>query len=97
MIDKVRGNELMDAYGSLLTRRQQEILYLYFEEDFSYYEISEDLDISRAAVMDAVHKGCKQFEKFEENIGYIKKRHQILALCEEYKDEKVTTKIKEIV
>ena len=55
-MNKVYYNELYDIYGSLLTKRQQEILQLYFQEDFSYAEIREELSISRAAVLDAVHK-----------------------------------------
>ena len=42
-MNKVYYNELYDIYGSLLTKRQQEILQLYFQEDFSYAEISEEL------------------------------------------------------
>ena len=39
------ANELLDVYGPLLTKHQQEILDYYYAEDFSYAEISEELDI----------------------------------------------------
>ena len=52
-LDKnLRMNELLDAYKTLLTTKQQEILKLYYEEDFSLSEIGEILKISRAAVSD---------------------------------------------
>ena len=47
MISKLDANDLLDVYGDLLTKRQREILSLYYEEDFSYTEISEELEISR--------------------------------------------------
>lgn len=43
MISKLDANDLLDVYGGLLTQRQREILGLYYEEDFSYTEISEEL------------------------------------------------------
>ena len=52
MISKLDANDLLDVYGELLTERQREILSLYYEEDFSYTEISEELEISREAAMD---------------------------------------------
>lgn len=81
MIDKIEGNELLDAYGGLLTVRQQEIMHLYYEEDFSYTEISEELHISRAAIMDTVHRAAAQLEKFENVVHYVSKKKQILKLC----------------
>ncbi len=45
MISKLDANDLFDVYGDLLTKRQREILSLYYEEDFSYTEISEELEI----------------------------------------------------
>ena len=36
MISKLDANDLLDVYGDLLTKRQREILSLYYEEDFSY-------------------------------------------------------------
>ena len=60
MISKLDANDLFDVYGDLLTKRQREILSLYYEEDFSYTEISEELEISRTAAMDSVHRATKQ-------------------------------------
>lgn len=81
MFNKIDGNELLDVYGPLLTKRQQEIMELYYAEDFSYGEISETLHISRAAIMDAVHRANAQLEKYESVVGYIAKKKEILNLC----------------
>lgn len=68
MISKLDANDLFDVYGDLLTKRQREILSLYYEEDFSYTEISEELEISRAAAMDSVHRATKLLENMKQRL-----------------------------
>lgn len=85
-MNKIYVNELYDIYGELLTKRQQEILQLYCQDDFSYTEISEELDISRAAVLDAVHKGVSALEKYENVVHYIKNRNQVFEICKDNKE-----------
>ena len=96
-MNKIEANELLDVYGELLTSRQQEILDLYYREDLSYFEISEELIISRAAVSDTVRKALKQLEKFEEVVGFIKKREKIIELCQKIDDDTFRNKILEIL
>lgn len=57
MISHLEANDLFDLYSLLLSPRQQEVLSLYFREDFSLSEIRENLGISKAAVYDALQKG----------------------------------------
>ena len=94
MLDHFIVNELYDVYGSLLTKRQQEILQLYCQEDLSYSEISEELNISRSAVLGAVHKSIHKLEKYESVVQYVSKRKQLMELTE--KDKELSEKIKEI-
>lgn len=82
MLNKVEGNELFDIYGDLLTKRQQEVLLLYYQEDFSYFEIAENFDISRSAVQDMVSRATNLLEKYELVIGYNRKRKDIMALLD---------------
>ena len=94
-MDKVYINELYDIYGSLLTKRQQEILQLYFQEDLSYTEISEELSISRAAVLDAVHKGSNALLKYEKSIQYLANRNRVYELVKN--DRVLLEKIQDIL
>ena len=94
MLNHIEANELFDVYGELLTSRQQEILDLYYREDLSYTEISEELGISRAAVQDSVRKSIKQLEKYESVIQYIHKSKQILQLIEK---EELRKKVEELL
>lgn len=95
MLSHVEANELLDVYGDLLTQRKKEILELYFQEDLSYTEISEELSISRAAAQDSVRKSIKQLQKYESVIQYISKKKQVLSLVE--KDNKLQSQIEEIL
>ena len=62
---------LLDFYGALLSPRQQQILDLYYEENYSLQEIAEELEISRQAVHDAAKKAEKALREFEEKLGLI--------------------------
>ena len=83
-MDHIQANELMDLYGSLLTGRQLEILKLYYQEDFSLSEIQEELEISKAAVSDALRKGVRAMEKYEDLLHLAEKNRQITRLAAKY-------------
>lgn len=56
---------LNEIYGYLLTPHQREIIVQYFDYDLSLQEISENLDISRQAVLDAIKKGSELLKNYE--------------------------------
>ncbi|HIW17580.1 MAG TPA: sigma-70 family RNA polymerase sigma factor [Candidatus Faecalicoccus intestinipullorum] len=88
-MNRLETNVLFDIYGQLLTERQREICSLYYEEDFSYSEIAEELSISRAAVQDSLKKSLNQLQKYESVIHYIEKRKKIIELLEQLNDDKI--------
>ena len=47
---------LFDIYKELLTAKQQEYFTLHYFEDFSFSEISEELNVSRNAPFDQIKK-----------------------------------------
>ena len=47
-------NDLFNLYKELLTTKEKEIFALYYEENYSMGEISENLNISRSAVGNTV-------------------------------------------
>lgn len=74
MFDKIlQINLLFDFYGQLLTERQQDILQLYYIDDLSLGEISEQLLISRQAVYDTMKRAEKLLFDYEEKLGLITK------------------------
>lgn len=56
---------LYDIYGSLLTKRQQEILEAHYYEDLSLSEIGENLGISKQAVSDQLKRATEKMEEWE--------------------------------
>ena len=89
MLSHIEANELLDVYGELLTSRQLEILELYYREDLSYSEISEELKISRAAIQDSVRKSINQLKKYESVVQYIEKRNKVFECLEQGQIERI--------
>ena len=64
---------LYDFYGELLSRRQQEVMNLYHEENLSLSEIADEFGISRAGVHDSLKKAEKALLAYEDKLGLVKK------------------------
>ena len=79
-------NEYLDWYRELLTEKQQDICDLYFEEDFSLSEISENYDISRAAVLDTIKRSKKLLEDYEKKLHLIEKYHARRKIYDKIKE-----------
>ena len=61
MLDKLnRINLLYDIYGSLLTTRQQEVLRLYFSDNYSLGEIAAEYGVSRQAIHCLLYTSSKR-------------------------------------
>lgn len=72
MIDKItQASLLYDFYGQLLTRRKQQVMELYHEENLSLAEIAEEFGISRAAVHDSLKSAEKALAEYEEKLGLV--------------------------
>jgi predicted DNA-binding protein YlxM (UPF0122 family) len=67
---------LYDFYGTLLTKRQQEVFDLYHEENFSLSEISGSIGVSRQAVHISLNKARRELEEYEEKLGLIAKHKE---------------------
>jgi len=68
-----RAGMLTDIYGSLLTKKQLDILRLYFFEDCSLFEISEILGITRQAVHDVIKRSVNILEDYENKLSIYSK------------------------
>ena len=64
---------LYDLYAPLLNDRQRDILDLYYNEDQSLAEISENVGITRQGVRDCIVKAEALLTGYEEALGLRKK------------------------
>ncbi|MBR2943123.1 MAG: YlxM family DNA-binding protein [Clostridia bacterium] len=69
MDDRIEIGWLLSFYGPLLTERQRKLISLYCEEDYSLSEIADREGISRQGVYDAVRRGARQLEAYEQQLG----------------------------
>ena len=62
---------LLDLYGALLTDRQREVMDLYYNDDLSLSEVSEECGITRQGVREALVKGEELLHDFESRLGLL--------------------------
>jgi 16S rRNA (guanine1207-N2)-methyltransferase len=68
-----RANRMFDAYGGLLTARQQLLLERYYKDDLSLGEIAAQMRVSRQAVHDGLRRALGALERFESALGLAQK------------------------
>lgn len=68
---RIRLARLFDIYGGLLTEKQSLCLKLYFYDDLSLSEISEELGVSRQAVHDLLRRVEQTLERYEAKMGLL--------------------------
>jgi len=78
---------LLDAYGALLTERQRELVDLYYNEDLSLAEISENTGITRQGVRDGIKKSEVFLRSCEEKLGICEKNARLEALLDDLKSK----------
>ena len=99
-LDKNYGNLLLDFYKDLLTKRQTEVLEYYFSDDYSMQEIAEELNISKSAVSDNIHRALEQLESYEEKLKLIsdyKARMKIYDKMKKIDNEEVQKLLKNLI
>ncbi len=91
-----RIGNLLELYRNLLTKKQQEVMDMYFLYDLSITEISENCGISRAAIFDMLKRTEKILEDYESKLSLYEKRNKIEKLIENI-DENIKKDIEELI
>ena len=76
-------NQLFSIYHKLLTQKQEEMLSLYYEEDYSLSEIAEHYDISRQGVRDNIRRGEEALLTYEDKLKLSQQRQRRLMKFKE--------------
>ncbi len=93
-------NELLPFYIELLTDKQQQILKLYYYENYSLAEIAEDLQITRNAVYDSLKKSINSIKRYEEKLQLLanyKKRSELYERLRSLANQQVDDIVNELV
>ncbi len=85
---------LFDIYGDMLTKKQQDFISYYYNDDLSLAEIAENEGITRQGVRDAIKRAEAQLVAFEEHLGLHARLEKIRAGVDEI--EQLTEIINEI-
>jgi len=67
----------MDMYGSLLTKKQQQVLNSYVNYNGSISEIAEDLGTTRQAVLDIIKRTVAKLDGYEKQMKLCQKLDKI--------------------
>ena len=73
MSKNLEMNLLLDFYGQLLTKKQRDVMELYYYEDLSLAEISEYENITRQGVHDSLKRAEIILKDYEEKLGLAEK------------------------
>ncbi len=83
---------LFEQYKELLTDKQREIVSLYYEEDHSLGEISENLSVSRQGVYDTLKRSEKILKDYENKLKLVSKLQEQEELLKNVADKIVDIK-----
>lgn len=89
-------SELLNLYQNLLSETQREILDDYYSYNLSFSEIAENRHISRSAVEDAIKKGKKKLDEYENKLGSLKALEVLRDLKANTSDSETLEKLEEI-
>lgn len=90
MITKTRRmNDLLDWYEDLLTKKQKDVMHLYYQQDLSLREIADELDVSHNAIYDTVSRASKRLEEIEQHVRALDLYQNIQALIIRLKEKDI--------
>ena len=72
MEKKIEISILCQIYGKLLTEKQFNFIYDYYNNDLSLSEIADNYGITRQAARDNIKKGENKLFEYEEKLGIMK-------------------------
>lgn len=93
-------NELLPFYIELLTDKQQQVLKLYYYENYSLAEIAQNLEISRNGVYDSLKKSISTIKKYEEKLQLLanyKKRLELYDKLRSLANQQVDEIVNELI
>lgn len=89
-------NDLLDIYRTLLTKKQQVVMDMYYADNYSLSEIALNLKVTRTAIYDIIKRTTALLEDYENKLHFLTTRNKILNEIKDL-DENKRNKIEEIL
>jgi len=83
MDDIVNAALLFDFYGDLLTDKQRRAYGMYYNDNYSLSEISEELSITRQGARDLIRRSADAMRNYDETLGLVQKHGERARLCDD--------------
>ena len=96
-MNRIYLNNLFDYYQNLLTKKEQDIFTLYYEDDLSLQEIADNLKITKSAVGKTLKIVEKKLENYENILHLYQNKQNINKLLENNIDDNLLQKINEFI
>lgn len=74
---------LVKYYGNLLTDKQQKVIEMYVDNNLSFSEVSEELNITRQAAKDTLDNAISSLESIENELHFIQRDARIKKCLED--------------
>lgn len=88
-------NNLIDVYGDFLTKKQLEIMFFYYRDNYSLSEIAESLGITRQAVNYSIKQSIDTLNRFENKLHLVEIKDILLNESDCLLKEKILSKMEE--
>lgn len=80
--DNLYISRFNDYYGVLLTEHQSEMIRLYYDCDMSLFEIAEQFNISRQAVLNSIKRAESLLLEYEQKLKLSEKESSLIGMIE---------------
>ena len=89
--------ETYDMYESLLTEKEKEIFNLYYEEDLTLEEISDNLHITKSAVSKTLKVTEKKLTTFEAKLHKLELKNTLKSIIKDDNLDNIKERITKII
>ena len=76
----VKYSNLFETYKPLFSGKQRLYLEAFLEEDNSFTEIANAMNVSRQAVFDNIRRACQKLDFYEKNLKILENREKTLDI-----------------
>ena len=90
-------NELFSYYKELLTKKEQEVFSLYYEENLSMGEIAQIKNISRSAIGFKIKKVEEKLDNYEKILKKSEIFHKLQKIISKIDDNLIKLELEKII